>query len=330
MQIFHKMITAVEFGNGYVNVGRAKKSRGRLIITSYFSQECAEQFSTAKSLLEKIGTDVEDIVVLNYPMDLLLFNTINVPGTLKEKQISNYATMEISHLLNVPPEELVVETVVGPVNKAVVAVAKRKELYSFLTRLRQAGIPEPDVVIPDVFKYLLLVRIPDPSTVALCAFSFDYSIVGIYISEKLVGLRTIPYSLQEVLNLIMEEIGFTKLELQSESSINNFEKVSKMVEALISDIPYVVERELIFLLSGLQIGVSIRDIAKIYLLCDPSFLTGTFVKAFESSEVFQGKVEKAQFKFETNNFPIGLAGMLVRGGAEFGKNKLVQIQKTGS
>ncbi len=330
MQIFHKMISAVDIGNRYVAVGKAKKARGKLTVVNYLSSESGEPLLTAQNLILKIGTDVEDIVILNYPMDQLLFYTVNSPASVKVKELSSYAAMEIAHLLNVPVEELVVEPIVGPLNKVVAVVAKRKEVNAFVTRMTEVGLPEPDVVLPDIFKYLQAVQISLPSTVALVILAPDYSAVCVYVAGKLLGLRSVQFSVQEVLNIVAEETGFGREELHGNIEHVERDKISKIIESFAADIPYTLERELIFLLSSVQPGMSIRDLAKFYVMCDPFTLTGTFVKILEQNETFWGKVERAPVWVETNGVPLGLLGLLIRGGAEFGKNKLVQIQKTST
>ncbi len=324
------MVTAIDIENEYISVGRAHKARGKLTVLEHHSCECTEPLKTAKDLISKVGTDAEDIVVVNYPSDLLLFNTVNVPATVKGRELTNYLAMEISHLLSVPIEDLVVEGLEGPSSKAVAIVAKKREVNSLVTRLMEAGLPEPDVVLPDIFKYLQLVNVTIHSTIAVAIFATHYSAVCVYVSGKLAGLRSVPYSTQEILGILTEETGFTKTELQVNSKVIELEKLTRMVESLIPDMPYTVERELIFLLSSIQSGVSVRDVSGLYVLCDPLILTGAFIKTLELNETFQGKVSKIPLSFEVEGVPLGLLGMLLRGGAEFGKNKFVQVQKANT
>ncbi|MFN3284131.1 MAG: hypothetical protein ACK40Q_07875, partial [Pseudothermotoga sp.] len=105
----------------------------------------------------------------------------------------------------------------------------------------------------------------------------------------------------------------------------NSTNITSLLSSLLADLPYTVERETIFLLNSVLPNTSIRDVLSFHVLCDPPALNEYYVRVFDQFESFQGKVQSAKLFVKCTEVGVGVMGMLVRGGAEFGKNKLVQI-----
>ncbi len=327
MQIFHKIITAIDITKRYVSLARGRKSRGILTLTESFYAENKENEDPSKKLAElakKIKPDVEDIVAVNFPNENLLFYTVDAPGGLKPRDDREYARTEVSRLLNLPSNEIVVETIRTPIRKMLVTVSKQKDVNEIISAITQAGFSEPDVVLPDPFKYLEISEIATTTTCVLLLFTPEYAAVIILISKIPVAVRTFAYSTWEMIDILAEESGFSVEDIHKSSEALESSNISSMVTSFLADLPYSVERETIFLLNSVLSGTSIREVSKFYILCDPPALTSFYVKAFNQFETFQGKVEDAKFSVKSAEAGVGVLGVFVRGGAEFGKNKLVQ------
>lgn len=327
MQIFHKMITAIDMTDRYVSLARGRKSRGILTLTQSFYKEIKKEETSSEILgmfAKKIQPDVEDIVAVNFPNENLLFYTIDVPPGLKSQEDKEYARTEVSRLLNLPSEEIVVESIRNTLNKMLVLVSRQRDINQIISTVAQAGFLEPDVVLPDLFKYLEIMELPTVSTSVLLLFTPEYGAAVIFIAKIPVAVRTFAYSTWELMDILVEETGITQEDIHKRVDALNASNVASLVNSLLADLPYTVEREIIFLLNTVLPNTSIRDVSNFYVLCDPPALSEFYVRVFSQFESFQGKVQTARFSVKCNEVGIGVLGLLVRGGAEFGKNKLVQ------
>ncbi|ABV33069.1 MULTISPECIES: hypothetical protein [Pseudothermotoga] len=331
MQIFHKMITAIDITKRYVEVIRGRKSRGVLTLLDKFYQQGEDTSKILEQLAKKVNSDVEDIVAVNFPSENLLFFTIDIPGGLKMKDERDYTKTEISRLLNLSAQEIVVEPIRNPLNKALVIVAKQRDVNEAITKVVSAGFPEPDVMLPDIFKYLELVEIKNSSITTLIVLAPDYGAIILFMAQTPIGVRTFTYSSWEILDILREETGITAEDFMNNPAIlKDNTSADSIIESVLVDLPYTVERETIFLLNTILPGTSIREISKFYLLFDPPILTEQSVKIFNSIDSFQNKIENVKLSVNPDKVGLGALGIFIRGGAEFGKNKLVQTQKTDS
>lgn len=325
LQIFHKDITAVEITPRYVAGIKSRKSRGILrFITPLFFYEEVNGSQKIVELRENLIPDVEDIVVVNFPNDDTLFVSIDIPPTLKNRDLAQFAKMEVARLLNLSVDNMSIDVAGKFSSKCMVTVAKQRDLNEFINRILQAGFPEPDVVLPDLFKYFELIYIPE-ATAFFLIFTPDYGAAVLSSGGSVLGVRTFSSSTWEILDIVSEETGIPRLELMN--GYEAFEKnqgIGMLVESILSDLPYTVERELIFLLNTVLPNSSLNDVSRVFVMSDPDVLQKHFVKAFSALELLQEKIEPVVFRWQISSLPLGILGISVRGGREFGKNKLVQ------
>ncbi|MEN3007946.1 hypothetical protein [Pseudothermotoga sp.] len=326
MQIFHKMITAIDIRKDRIYGMRARKFGGILSKPVHDTVKIESNVvEHLKKLKEKLNPDVEDIVVTNFPVEDVLFNTLDVPKEIKRSELRNYVTAEMSRILNLSSSEIALDCLRNPIGKVLVVLTKSRRLNEWVSNLTSAGFPLPDVVIPDVFKYLQLIRITTLETCVLILLTPDYSGVVVYISGSPVGIRTFGHSIEETLMIVSEETGLNETEIIEEISSSGSGRVRDVFESIVVDLPYSVEREIIFMLSSALPGSSIRDVANFYVFCDPPDLAQHYSRLFETVETFQGKIKTLQPQISPKGLAIGTLGLLLRGGEEFGKNKLVQV-----
>lgn len=326
MQIFHKMITAIDVGKNMISGARARKFRGIISNPVFVSIRNEDNVvEHLKTLREKLKPDIEDIVVTNFPMEDILFNTLEIPRELRKSEFRAYVTAEMSRILNLSSAEISLDFVRNPIGKALVMVTKTRRLNEWINNIAAAGFPLPDVVIPDAFKYMQLLRIPGPETCVLVLLTRDYSVVVVSVSGSPVGIRVFSYSLNEVVSIISEETGLSEAEILQELSKKESIDVRGIFESITADFPYSVEREIIFMLSSALPGSSIRDVARFCIFCDPVEFIPHYAKLFGMIETMQGKIEPLNPIINVKDSPLGTVGLLMRGGEEFGKNKLIQI-----
>uniref|UniRef100_A0A832I6F2 Type IV pilus assembly protein PilM n=1 Tax=Pseudothermotoga hypogea TaxID=57487 RepID=A0A832I6F2_9THEM len=326
MQIFHKMITAIDIGKNWVQGSRARKFRGILSNPVFVGVRKDEDVvERLKELRSKLKPDVEDIVVTNFPMEDVLFNTVDVPKEIKKRELRAYAVAEMSRILNLSSSEMALDCMMNPVGKALVMVTKARRLNEWVSSITSAGFPLPDVVIPDVFKYLQLIRVPVRETCVLIFLMPDYSTVIVCVAGSPLGIRTFSHSVEETIAIVSEETGLSKEEIARELAKPEPNNARNVFESIVIDLPYAIEREIIFLLSSALPGSLIRDVAGFYVFCDPMDFAPHYARLFETVETFQGKIQTLRPDIEAKNLPMGIVGLLLRGGEEFGKNKLVQI-----
>jgi len=321
------MITAIDITNHYVSLARGRKSRGILqLIQSYYTDLKKDQDSSEilQEFARKVKPDVEDIVAVNFPNERLLYYTIDVPPGLKPQEDAEYARTEVSRLLNLPANEIVVESIRNTLNKMLVVVSRQRDINETVSLIAQTGFLEPDVVLPDLFKYLEILDLQSPSTSVLLVFTPEYGAVVIFLAKIPIAIRTFAYSTWELIDIFVEETGITQEDIHKKIDVLGSANVSSLANSLLADLPYTVEREIIFLLSTVLSSTSIREVSNFFVLCDPPALCEFYTKVFNQFESFQGKVQSAKFSVKGNEIGIGVLGLLVRGGAEFGKNKLVQ------
>lgn len=328
MQIFHKIITAIDMTGHYVSLARGRKSRGILSLIQSFYRSIKENENSSQilaMLAKEIQPDAEDIVCVNFPNENLLFYTIEVPVGLKSQEDKEYARTEVSRLLNLPANEIVVESIRNTLNKMLVVVARQRDINEIVSTITQNGFLEPDVVLPDLFKYLELIDLPTTSTSVLFLFTPDYGATVIFVAKIPVAIRTFAYSTWELIQILTEETGITQEDIHKNVDALNSTNIASLLSSLLGDLPYTVERETIFLLNSVLPNTSIRDVSSFHVLCDPPALNEYYVRVFDQFESFQGKVQSAKLSVKCTEVGLGVMGMLVRGGAEFGKNKLVQV-----
>lgn len=326
MQIFHKMITAIDIRKNRIYGARARKFRGILSSPVHNVVEIEDNIvEHLKALKEKMRPDVEDIIVTNFPVEDMLFNTLDVQKEIKKSELRSYVTTEMSRILNLSSSEMALDYLRNPVGKVLVMLTKSRQLNEWISNLTSAGFPLPDVVLPDIFKYLQLIKMTTSETCVLIILTPDYSAVVVYVLRSPLGIRTFSHSTEETILIMSEETGLNETELLKELSNLESNHVRNIFESIVADLPYSIERETIFMLSSALPGSSIRDIANFYIFCDPPDLAQHYSKLFETVETFQGKIQILQPQINLKEFPIGTLGLLLRGGEEFGKNKLVQI-----
>ena len=328
MQIFYNNITVLDVGVRRLEVLRAKKvgAKIRILQRDFLLPEFEEKREKKlKELSKKYAVDVEDLVIYSFPIENILFMNLNVPPKMDKRMIKNFALIEISRNLNLRPEEIVVDILEIFEGKVLLVVSKREHIVQYVNKLVALGFYEPDILIPDVFKYLEF----STNTVGrrcLIIYNFfeDYYSIILFIGSYVVAIRIVLSNLWDYMEMMRESIGIPPVDLVSMRNLKDSPEVEKFLLTNFEDILIELEREIKLTSETAISSVSIDEIDRFEFLVDPPVLSDVLSKALSGSSTFSSKdfeVIKPPESVET----LGGLGLLLRGGRELGKVKSIHL-----
>jgi len=328
VQIFYNNITVLDIGTRKLEAMRAKKvgSRIRVLRRDFFLPEFEEKKEERlKELSKKYAVDVEDLVVYSFPIENILFMNLNVPPRMDKKMIKNFALIEISRNLNLRPEEIVVDVLEIFEGKALLVVSKREHIVQYINKLVALGFYEPDVLVPDVFKYLEF-SIESVGRKCLIIYNFfeDYYSILFLIGSNVVAIRIVLSNLWDYMEMMRESIGVPPLDLVSMRNLRDSPEVERFFLSNFEDILVELEREIRITSETAISSVSIDEMDRFEFLVDPPVLSDVLDRALSNSSTFSSKnfeVIKPPESVET----LGGLGLLLRGGRELGKVKSIHL-----
>ncbi len=328
MQIFYNNITVLDIGVRRLEALRAKKvgAKIRILQRDFLLPEFEEKREKKlKELSKKYAVDVEDLVIYSFPIENILFMNLNVPPKMDKRMIKNFALIEISRNLNLRPEEIVVDILEIFEGKALLVVSKREHIVQYVNKFVALGFYEPDILIPDVFKYLEF----STNTVGrrcLIIYNFfeDYYSIILSIGSYVVAIRIVLSNLWDYMEMMRESIGIPPVDLVSMRNLKDSPEVEKFFLTNFEDILIELEREIRVTSETAISSVSIDEIDRFEFLVDPPVLSDVLSKALSGSSTFSSKdfeVIKPPESVET----LGGLGLLLRGGRELGKVKSIHL-----
>ena len=328
MQIFYNNITVLDIGVRRLEALRAKKvgAKIRILQRDFLLPEFEEKREKKlKELSKKYAVDVEDLVIYSFPIENILFMNLNVPPKMDKRMIKNFALIEISRNLNLRPEEIVVDILEIFEGKALLVVSKREHIVQYVNKFVALGFYEPDILIPDVFKYLEF----STNTVGrrcLIIYNFfeDYYSIILFIGSYVVAIRIVLSNLWDYMEMMRESIGIPPVDLVSMRNLKDSPEVEKFLLTNFEDILIELEREIKLTSETAISSVSIDEIDRFEFLVDPPVLSDVLSKALSGSSTFSSKdfeVIKPPESVET----LGGLGLLLRGGRELGKVKSIHL-----
>jgi len=328
VQIFYNNITVLDIGVRRLEALRAKKvgAKIRILQRDFLLPEFEEKREKKlKELSKKYAVDVEDLVIYSFPIENILFMNLNVPPKMDKRMIKNFALIEISRNLNLRPEEIVVDILEIFEGKALLVVSKREHIVQYVNKFVALGFYEPDILIPDVFKYLEF----STNTVGrrcLIIYNFfeDYYSIILFIGSYVVAIRIVLSNLWDYMEMMRESIGIPPVDLVSMRNLKDSPEVEKFLLTNFEDILIELEREIKLTSETAISSVSIDEIDRFEFLVDPPVLSDVLSKALSGSSTFSSKdfeVIKPPESVET----LGGLGLLLRGGRELGKVKSIHL-----
>ena len=324
-------VLGLNVSGNFVEVVKAKKDFSNLNVlrwkTGFFVSE-----SEVESILNDVGYDIEDTVVVNLPMDFVVFMTFDVAPGMKRKELRNYGNMMASRNLGISSDDITVDVLSVVGNKGVFMIARKDNVNKAVSSLMGMGFPEPDVVIPDLVKYAYLTTIPNMGELLMVVVNFlqNYMAILVFSGGKVVSVRITTLDLMSVFDAIQDQFGFTKEEILVRSSLKDLKELYDFLLSSFENLSMELERETtVALRDGIvQLDISAVDVKVVFV--EPISFEETLTSVMRKSAIF--KDVKSNYR-PGLNLPEGVfmkvreaLGLLIRGGLEFGKVKLVRIK----
>ncbi|WP_073072937.1 hypothetical protein [Thermosipho atlanticus] len=207
MSIIGRKIISFDVKNNHINYGIGNYLFGRVRV---------KKFGEYKS---NIKFEIDDLIVVNLPWDLILHLSIETPGIVNEKQLREYLSIEISQNLGIDSSELYFDYVKPISDKINVFVVKEADLKVYLEKIKSQGIPEPDVAYPDILKEVLVLQ----KYVGLNLYFIvtnDYSGTLILMDKNLRHMRFSYLTLEYLNKVVTDEFGINIYETEKSDDIN--------------------------------------------------------------------------------------------------------------
>ncbi len=277
-----------------------------------------------------------DYVVSSANMDYIIFLSTELPEKAKRKEIEKIGRMEASRSYDLPPEEIF-STLVGRVEDKGIFAVSRKEtiLTQVIDKLKEIGVGEPDVIIPDVFKYFYIYEIPTLGKVIVTVANFYKNYVSniLVCDNRICGIRTSFMELSRIFSYVHENFGVDLRRL--EEPYSGEERMERLISEEFSDLILEIVREISLLLNDSLVPVTQDNIDALMVIADPGSLYVSLEKAFENSGINIPIVEADYRNFinimKKDMVGIkGSVGLFTRGVLDVGKVKSISIKKEKS
>ncbi len=262
--------------------------------------------------------DIEDIVVIEVPLEILRTTIMEVPPVRKEKEIGNLVFLELSRSLDTN-SKIVFSYLRTILNKLYVFYMFEEELNRYLSDYPV----EPDIVYPQFFSELILLRKVQGTWVYVILNS-DSSNVSIFENGNLLNTRVSELALKDIFDMLKEETGFNLKDIESSKNIELIEQSEKIIETVLPDLISEIQREIYVALNTTNLKkITINDLDGVIIICKSRIILELLKKYSKEEGAFNSKLNEPIFIF--NNVldfdDIGLLGLVYRGGLEFGKVK---------
>jgi len=354
MQIFYRNVLAIET-NEYYTRGILVKTSGKRAVIKKWNEIVHKEKNTLllsdshleniKQLLDKVGRDIEDYVVLNFPFSRMIFSVQKMPP-LSTDQLLKAVSFKISEETNISPSNLVVDVSL-PKKKQVINsefpifTAKKEFMDRYLSRiLSVAKCNEPDILLPDNLKFLelmdqncLISSSADKNFTFIICEDVPYSVLFTFKSGTLVQISEIPYSLKYLLESL-EEKGMNRSDIikiflkgTEMGSLEHITGSNDIFEDYYRHFVYECEKTISNTMNKMGISEN-KDAVQSILICSMNKRNSrTITNNLLRSKVLMGiRISELPLK---NDYPEnmdslrGLMGLAYRGVRELGKYKFV-------
>lgn len=224
MQIFYRRVYAVEVNPYCTRVVIIKKRGKKLTVMKKLRElpsrgpggaSLDDQFASLRKMVETAPSDVEDLIVVNYPFGQTLYERYSMPKLTKD-QLKGAIQFKLSEEFSVPSQNIVLDfgeglnaTVGASTTNYFVYAAKKAYFEPYIQSLiTQGGIIEPDIVMPDILKYLEIIDLKTMGIEELAAtgkihflvcVDLEYSALFVFKGKEVVHFMEIPISLNRLI-----------------------------------------------------------------------------------------------------------------------------------
>jgi len=346
LQVFYRDSLGIEITSFYVSHVKLRKKGKRLKILNSgikFAKYTADEGERHEQILQFLKEikkeakyDIEDILVVNFPMDELLFWRMTLPK-MNEEQMKNAAKIQINKELNVPIEDIILDFVdigvSGVMKDLGIFITKVQTVNRIVSMLRSAGFDEPDVVDVDFLKYLHLCDKNRFSTLDFVAIeSFEGTTIAIIQEGKIAWMEVSPISLMELAYMLSDNYGVSvenALKILAEGSeIGSFGKdVSEILDAHYRNTGLEIEKLIRSFASSRKMDIGK---ATLYLFSVNLRMSNEFAKYIENTGILGGipvRVLPLRNDVPVFSAPIGALGLAYRGVMEVGEGIFISKEK---
>ncbi|MBZ4649713.1 hypothetical protein [Thermosipho sp. (in: thermotogales)] len=267
--------------------------------------------------------EVDDLIIVNIPWDLILNLNLQMPMIKKRKDIENYIVLEVSQNFNLESSEFSFDFLKTS-NGLEVFVVRKADLNEYFHKLESMKIPEPDIVCPDFFKEsLLLSKFPGYNIEFF--INSEYSGLIILNGSSIESVRYSELSLKYLNDLCNDEFGYNLYEVEDLDDEALKEDVSRFLYNFLGDMFSLIEREIFVSLNSSQKQLTIEDIQSGFVYTDSELVNKLIFEHYTDSEIFNKIFTARNFKYPVIKPKyLGSLGLITRGGFEFGKFKFIQ------
>ncbi len=288
---------------------------------------CRALYKSGKVIIKEISNetfiqpDVEDIVIVEIPLEIIRTSVLEPPAVRKEKEIQNFIILELSRMLEINAK-IVASHIKTLGNKLYVFYMFEEELKRYLSEFPA----EPDIVYPQFLSQLILLK-KLPGTWAHIVLGNEASNISIFENDYILNTRIAELGLKYVFEMIKEETSFSLNEIERSNNVELLEQAEKIIESILPDLVSELEREIFVALNTTTLRkITINDLDGVVVVCDSKKIIRLLRKYSENEGGFNSKLVEPIFIF--NNIldfgDTGLLGLLYRGGLEFGKVKSIR------
>lgn len=265
----------------------------------------------------------DDLIVVNLPWDLILHLSIEVPGIKKEKELKEFLQIEVSQNLGMEPDELYFDYIKPFTDKINVFVVKKYELNQYLENISSVGIPEPDILFPDIIKEMLMIK----RYVGLNMYfviTSDYSGTLILMDNDLKFLRFSYLTLEYLNRVVYDEFGEGIYNIEKFGDMELKNRVKQFLKPLIVDFISEIEREILISVNSTEGEISTDILNGIIIVTDSKLVNNAIEENYSLGDILSKKFVSPHLIFTVEEYSyLGCLGLMVRGGNEIGKVKFI-------
>ena len=341
--MFQTMITALNIDDGYTEIARAVVE-GRYLkpVFSVLKTGPKSLDEAVRIFMQYNSLPSDEIFVTSFHPKNVVFQHLEVPRVKSMKNLLNVASYKAASQFSLPPDEVSVACLnsLTALKSGIVpafVITRRKVLDEFISNLRQSGFPEPNVVDVKPFQIFKIAQMDAlEGNYVLFMVDSDYSLLVMLKSDEIVGLNYINGGFSDVAGKFREDDSLSpNTDIQREFLTGSkayydslIEEASEQLESMIS---YQLRMYLTNTLSSSP-NTSAADEAsfsKFFVVGQSSLSTAVYGRAFQRMLGGDTGVLVLPLKIkETIGITYTTAGLLMRGGEQLGRRKLVFKEET--
>uniref|UniRef100_A0A7C4CDH1 Pilus assembly protein PilM n=1 Tax=Fervidobacterium thailandense TaxID=1008305 RepID=A0A7C4CDH1_9BACT len=262
--------------------------------------------------------DYEDVIVVNLPWDILRTAFLELPLIPRKKDLLNLAAIEIKRIYDFV-SDIEVALLPSAAGKQLAIFVEKTDLNRYLSTIG-IGV-EPDVAYPDLFSELLLIQ-KYPGYWVYFIMGKSVSGTVLMFGDMILNVRIHELALNSIDRIVLEETGFELCEIERSENSELHKKAQKIVESLVGELMTEAEREVIITVNTTEVEkVALEQIDGVVFVTNSQIISNSLLSS-EYEMYLRRKLTSPSLRMEIpKNLSLSIAGLLYRGGLEFGRVK---------